>query len=185
MNSSMILQLPAGVGYISWDEMQSAYPKFAKALQKRSVEHYYNYNPVTAQYMCKEHLEPKIMDLMGMDFKTVTAGDDPVAAVKPAKSLPKVYFTNIKCVSAGSVFKDAPDAGETMTIEELLETYPETAASFDGADQDSRLDYFFKRHVKNTDDGHALYVPISKERRIMFTDLLEDEIDEKLKSESA
>ncbi len=118
------------------------------------------------------------MDLMGMDFKTVTTGDDPVAvAAKPAKSLPKVYFSNTKCISAGSVFKDAPDAGETMTIEEFLETYPETSASFDGQDIDSRLDYFFKRHVKNTDDGHALYVPISKERRIMFTDLLEDEID--------
>ncbi len=179
------LQLPAGSGYMPFCEIEKVYPRLVKAFAKRGWAYYYSYNPVTMQYMCKESIELQIMSLMDMDINTATLGNDPdaEAAAATMKKIEKtatrfpVYFTDKKKISAGSIFKDTPDVGETTTIEQLVETYPETAASFDGQDQDTRLDYFFKRHVKRSDDGCAIYVPISKERRQMFWDLLEDEVD--------
>ncbi len=179
------LQLPAGSGYMPYCDIARLYPRLLKAFAKRGVTYYYSYNPVTMQYMCKEAVELQIMSLMDMDINTATLGNDPDAEAAAAvmKKIEKVaarlnvYFTDKKKISAGSIFKDTPDVGETTTIEQLIETYPETAASFDGQDQDTRLDYFFKRHVKRSDEGCAIYVPISKERRQMFWDLLEDEVD--------
>lgn len=183
LESHTQLQLPAGSGYMPYCEVEAVYPKMAAAIKKRTIDHYYTYNPVTMQYMCKESVELQIMKLMGMDINTTTLGNDPDAE-EAAKTMAKmstrtsVYFTATKKVSAGSIFRDVPDVGENTTIEQLIETYPETAASFDGQDLDSRLDYFFKRHVKRSDDGCAVYIPVSKERRQMFWDLLEDEINE-------
>ncbi len=179
------LQLPAGSGFMPYSEVESVYPKLVKAITKRDISYYYDYNPVTMQYNCKEQMELQIMTLMDMDINTATLGNDPdaeVAAATISKMKSKrsaVYFTNTKKISSGSIFKDVPDVGEKTTIEELIEHYPKVAASFDGQDMDTRLDYFFKRHIKRSDDDCAIYVPVSKERRQLFCDLLDEEIEER------
>jgi hypothetical protein len=183
-----LFQLPANSGYLPYSEIETLYPKLVKAITKRGISYYYDYNPVLVQYMCKESVELQIMKLMDMDINTATLGNDPdseaaaatLAKMKKAGAKVNVYFTDVRRISPGSIFKDVPDIGETTTIEQLIETYPDTAASFDGKDMDSRLDYFFKRHVKRSDEGSAIYIPINKERRQMFWDILEDEIEERL-----
>ncbi len=186
MEPTTQLQLPGGIGYEPWADIQEKYPKLVKAIQKTSIERYYNHNPVTGQWMCKEEKELRLMELMDFDINTMTLGNNPdaVAAEKVVSKMkqPKtnVYFTNKQQVPPGAVFKDTPDVGETTTVEEFMRLYPETAASFDGQDADSRLDYFFKIHSKKTEDGCVIYMPISKERRIMFCGFLDDEVEEQL-----
>jgi hypothetical protein len=144
------------------------------------MERYYNYNPVTGQWMCKEEKELRLMELMEFDINTMTLGNDPNQTAPVKKIKTNIYFTNNRQIAPGSIFRDIPDAGETTTVKEFMQFYPKTAASFDGLDADSRLDYFFKLHTKQTEDGHAIYIPISKERRIMFCGFLDDEIEEQL-----
>lgn len=182
MNPADLFQLPAGTGYIPWSEMEEVYIDFAAAMKKYGPSHYYDYNPVTGQWMLKESKQMRALALMKMDLSTVTAGDDPeetaaVAAPPVPKTKIRVYFTNTLRMLPTAILKDIPEKGESITVAEFISTYPALAATFDGKDLDSRMDYFFTRHTKRTDDGNAIYVPI-KENAQLFRDMLEEEAEE-------
>ncbi len=179
MDPSTILQLPANTGYIPWSEIQEVYPKLAAAITKYGVEKYHNYNPINDRYDAKESQQEILLNLTGMCLATVTLGDPPDGTIvaKPKKS--KVHFTQKKRMWPQAVLRDIPEKGCTMTIQEFVEIYPKFAATFDGEDRDSRMDYFFKLHTKRTEDDNPIYLPVSREKAIEFAEYLEDEINER------
>ncbi len=180
MDPTAHLQLPANTGYLSWSEIQDIYPKLAAAIIKNGVEKYYNYNPVTLQYDAKESRQEQLLKLTGMCLATVTLGNDPDANPTIAKKKLKtpIFFTDTKKLTPQAVLRDIPEKGESITVEEFAETYPKFAATFDGKDRDTRMDYFFKLHTKRTDDDNPIFLPVSKEKAAEFTEYLEEEINE-------
>ncbi len=175
MNPTDLFQLPAGTGYMPWSEMETVYTDFAAAMKKRGPEYFYDYNPVTGQWMLKESHQMRVLVLMQMDLDTVTLGDAPKdAAPKKESKRTVVFFTGKARMSADSVLRDMPEKGESITVASFIATYPELAASFDGADRDGRMDYFFTKHVKRTEDGAAVYVPIGENAQL-FREMLEEE----------
>ncbi len=115
-----------------------------------------------------------------MCLATVTLGNDPDANPTIAKKKLKtpIFFTDTKKLTPQAVLRDIPEKGESITVEEFAETYPKFAATFDGKDRDTRMDYFFKLHTKRTDDDNPIFLPVSKEKAAEFTEYLEEEINE-------
>lgn len=171
-----LLELPAGQGYISWNDIKSIYEKFASYLEKKGVEYFYEYNIVSMQWMLKESRQIQTMNLMGMNLQTATAGDNEVEnkVPKTKKSSIKVYFTDTKVLSQNSILRDTPKDKENITIKEFIEKYPNLAKSFDGKDADSRLDYFYTRHNKTSDEGDPIYIPKGKQISF-FRELIEED----------